>query len=325
MKTSDKVIGFIEKSGSTTVEEIVSNINISRQYAHKIVKDLLDKEILSKIGTPPHVYYSIKIANASFSDNHIPYDNEVFLKNNLLLVDALGNKLVGIEAMEYWCTNQNLPFQKTVNEYIETRRKYSQFYNENHLIDGTRKLENTKGIGEVSIDELYYLDFYAIEGFGKTRLGCLMHYAKQGQNKELMQEIVTEIRNRIMLLIDEMKIEAVLYVPPTIKRKTQIMDYLEKGLNLGLPKIKIKKVSNKIIIPQKALSKLFERVANAKNTFEVPAQERYKKILILDDAVGSGATINEIGHKVKFKGIANKIVGLAITGSYKGFEVISEL
>jgi predicted amidophosphoribosyltransferase len=47
--------------------------------------------------------------------------------------------------------------------------------------------------------------------------------------------------------------------------------------------------------------------------------------LILDDAIGSGATINEIAKKVKDKKVAQHVVGLAITGSYKGFEVISEL
>jgi hypothetical protein len=36
-------------------------------------------------------------------------------------------------------------------------------------------------------------------------------------------------------------------------------------------------------------------------------------------------TVREKLLKVKAKGIAQKITGLAITGSYEGFEVISEL
>ena len=76
---------------------------------------------------------------------------------------------------------------------------------------------------------------------------------------------------------------------------------------------------------QKALSKIFERVANAKNTFVVRQQKCYKHVLIIDDAIGSGATINEIALKLKQKKVAIKITGLAITGSFKGFDVISEL
>ncbi len=41
--------------------------------------------------------------------------------------------------------------------------------------------------------------------------------------------------------------------------------------------------------------------------------------------MGSGATINEIALKVKDKNLAKHIIGLAITGSYKGFEIISEI
>jgi predicted amidophosphoribosyltransferase len=193
------------------------------------------------------------------------------------------------------------------------------------LIDGLEKLKNTKDIGAIGVDELYYLDFYAIERFGKTNLGCLMHYAKQGQNKQLMKTIADEVRNRLFHFIELHKIDAILFVPPTIPRKVQIMSTLEKLLQLDLPTVNVRKVSNAIAVPQKALSKLYERVANARNTFVVLEKKKFKKVLILDDAIGSGATINEIAKKLKDKKIAQHIVGLAITGSYKGFEVISEL
>jgi predicted amidophosphoribosyltransferase len=89
--------------------------------------------------------------------------------------------------------------------------------------------------------------------------------------------------------------------------------------------IRVQKIKNAIVVPQKALSNIFERVANAKNTFYVPDQKAYKRVLMIDDAVGSGATMNEIALKLKEKTLAKQIIGLAITGSYKGFEVISEL
>ena len=52
----------------------------------------------------------------------------------------------------------------------------------------------------------------------------------------------------------------------------------------------------------------------------------YNNVLIIDDAIGSGATINETAKKFREKKIANnKIYSLAITGSFKGFEIISEV
>ena len=52
----------------------------------------------------------------------------------------------------------------------------------------------------------------------------------------------------------------------------------------------------------------------------------YENILLVDDALGSGATLNEIAKKIRQKGICKgKIVGFVITGSFKGFDVISEV
>ena len=325
MKTKDKILFFLNKKEQFTVNELVNHLNMSNQYVHRVLNDLEDEGLVRKIGTTPKVLYT-RPESVKASDNQtVNYEVEKFLKDHLLLVDPLGNLLEGYDAMQYWCEKQNLHFGKTTQEFIETRQKYLNFYDENHLIDGLVKLKNTQGIGQIGVDQLFYLDFYAIERFGKTKLGTLMHYAKQGQNKNLMKIIVSEIKQSIFRLVEMEKIDAVLFVPPTIKRNVQIMNYLKIHLKIPLPHVKINKLQNQIVVPQKALSKLFERVINAKNTFDVPLQEQFTHVLIIDDAVGSGATINEIALKVKAQGIAQKITGLAITGSFKGFDVISEL
>ena len=325
MKTEQNILNFLFKNGNATIDEMSQKLKISRQYIHKVVKELIDTNKIIKTGKAPHVYYKMFEKNKINNLEVLRYDTEQFLNQHFILVDALGNKLEGINAMKYWCSNQNLPFQKTTLEYVETRKKYLSHFSNTHFIDGLQKLANTNGIGKIGVDDLFYLDFYAIERFGKTRLGCLMHYAKQGQNKNLMKQIVNEITNRINNFILTQNIDAIIFVPPTINRKIQIMTFLEKELKIELPKIIVKKISNEIIIPQKALSKLFERVANAKHTFIVPNQKKYNKVLIIDDAIGSGATINEIALKIKDKKLATHIIGMAITGSYKGFEVISEI
>ena len=52
----------------------------------------------------------------------------------------------------------------------------------------------------------------------------------------------------------------------------------------------------------------------------------HKNILLLDDAAGSGATLNETAKQIRERGMVNgKIIGLAIVGSFKGFDVISEV
>ena len=187
------------------------------------------------------------------------------------------------------------------------------------------KLKGTKGFSAIGPDELYYLDFYAIERFGKTKLGTLLHFAKQGQNKKLMRELFEEIKPALHDLIRQNKIDSVGFIPPTIKREVQLMGYMEKQLNLPLPHFKIVKISGEIVVPQKALSRLEDRIANAKASLLPEDKRPFKRLLLIDDAVGSGATINEVALKIKHQNPKIKITGLAITGSYKGFEVIQEV
>jgi predicted amidophosphoribosyltransferase len=103
------------------------------------------------------------------------------------------------------------------------------------------------------------------------------------------------------------------------------MDMLKSYLKIDLPEVSITKIKTQIVVPQKALSKLFERVENARNTFLIRDNRQFEHVLIIDDAVGSGATINEIALKLKKNHVAKKVTGIAVCGSFKGFDVISEL
>ena len=119
--------------------------------------------------------------------------------------------------------------------------------------------------------------------------------------------------------------DAVGFVPPTIRREVQIMKYLETHLKINLPKVNIQKISGIIPVPQKSLNKIEERISNAENTFVVSETIKYKHLLLIDDAVGSGSTLNQIAGKIKQKGIAQKITGLAVVGSFKGFDVVTDV
>ena len=104
------------------------------------------------------------------------------------------------------------------------------------------------------------------------------------------------------------------------------MKELEKNLHLDLRRISIVKAKTEVMVPQKTLNKLADRIENARKTIIVDEKGEHKNILLVDDAVGSGATLNETAAQIRVKGIAKgKIIGLAITGSFKGFDVISEV
>ena len=157
---------------------------------------------------------------------------------------------------------------------------------------------------------MFYLDFYAIERFGKTLLGKLIHFGKQSQNKKLLEEIIKISKYQVNKLIKTLNVDAIAYIPPTITRQIQIMTVLEQGFAISLPKIQLVKVKGEIVVPQQSIMIADKRAFNS--------------VLIIDDAVGSGATLNETAGKLIKKGLAKKVFGLAITGSFKGFDVITE-
>lgn len=327
MKNKDIILTFLQKSGQSRIPELLTVLGISRQMAHRILLQLTEEGKIMKTGKAPRTYYSLaEEAPPAYSvSKQFNSENEEFLQQHFILITELGKRLEGMEAMHFWCARQKLPFEKTVDEFIATRKKYLGYFDGNHFIPGIEKLKTTKGFKTVGPDDLFYLDFYAIERFGKTKLGTLLHFAKQGQNKKLMSELCAEIKPKIEKLLKQKNIDSIGYIPPTIKREVQLMGFMQKNLNFPLPHFKIVKVNGEIIVPQKALSRIEDRIANAKAGMVPEDKRSFKHLLLIDDAVGSGATINETALKIKHRDPKIKITGLAITGSYKGFEVIQEV
>jgi len=329
MKSYDKILELFKISNELTIKEIVDRLDISKQMAHITVNRLVQEEQLEKLGRPPKTLYRLLAQMSLVSEDRqhygLPEKEKEFLQENFLAVTESGNLLAGIEAFQHWCRQRKLPVAKTLSEFILTREKYAHYYDAAGMIDGMEKLKNTKGYDQIWLDELFYLDFYAIERFGKTRLGTLLHYAKQGQNKFLMRIMMDAVRPRIMNFLQSQGVDAIGIVPPTIRREVQLMKFMQTQLNIPLPIVEIRKVSGIIPVPQKSLSKLDERIKNAENTFAITERRTFRHVLLIDDAVGSGSTLNQIAGKIKNKGVAEKITGLAVVGSFKGFDVITDI
>ena len=327
MKIKDHIVKLLKEKGDLSVKEISDILDVSTQGIHIALNQLLEAETVLKFGRTPKTIYRLAPINAPIIAETLLIDTEKqdFLAKHFLVITEIGKMLEGLEGFTHWCKQRLLPAEKTIDEFIKTRAKYEPYYDTLGIIDGKEKLINTKGYDRIHLDEILYLDFYAIERFGKTRLGTLLHYAKQGQNKFLMKILLKELKPKLDVLLKTQKFDAVGFVPPTIRRELQLMKYLETHLKINLPKINIQKISGIIPIPQKSLNKIEERINNAENTFAVTETVKYKHILLIDDAVGSGSTLNQIAGKIKQKGIAKKITGLAIVGSFKGFDVVTDV
>ena len=322
-KTSEKIVEYISRKGQVTGKELFDHFDISDRGIKKQLRNLFEKDILTKIGKPPKVFYLLKEDSKKVTKINLDTEIKTIIDSNFLQITPSGEEKEGTEGFEYWCRKFNLPIEKTANEYLQTLKKYN-FYKKGGLIDGLSKFKST--FEKVYLDQVYYLDFYSIERFGKTKLGQFLLYAKQSQNKSYIKRLIQYIKPKIEEVIKKNKINAIGFIPPTVKREIQFMKELEKGLKSKLKTVSITKIKTPIIVPQKTLSKLPDRVENASTTIIVDERNVFKNILLIDDAIGSGATINETAKKIRErKACKGKIIGLAITGSFKGFDVISEV
>jgi len=321
-KTSYKILEYIKQKGQASGNELTNHFDITSRAIRKQLSSLLNEGKIYKIGRPPKVFYLLAEDKIKKEDNTVDEKTRKIIDENFLNITPSGERQEGFEGFINWCLKRKDPLEKTAKEYVDTLKKYKR-YKKDGLINGMHKLKGT--FPDTAVDKLFYLDFYSIERFGKTKLGQLLLYAKQSQNRGLIKELVDQIRPQIEELIMKYKIEAVGFIPPTVKREIQLMRELERQLHLTNPKVSLVKVKTPVIVPQKTLNKLEDRIENAKRTIMVDDTKKFKTVLLIDDALGSGATINETAKKIKNQGLADTIIGLAITGSFSGFEVISEV
>ena len=324
MNTQEKIVSYIKQRGEVAGVEIARHLGITKQALFRYLPKLLESKVIAKIGKPPRVFYSInKELVITDPEAGLSEIEKKKIAEHFFVITPFGERMEGAPAFIYWCNKNKLPPKKTAAEYIKTLEKY-EHYKRNGLIDGAEKMKST--FTNVYLDKIFYLDFYSIERFGKTKLGQLLLYAKQSQNLDLMNEIIKIAKPKIREIIKNYKIDGVGFIPPTVKRERQFMRVLETGLGEKIRTISIEKAKTFVAVPQKTLTKLEDRIENASRTIMVTEKSTFKNILLIDDAVGSGATLNETAKKIKERGICKgKVIGLALTGSFKGFDIISEV
>jgi hypothetical protein len=200
MSAAEKIWALFEQNTDWSVVELSREIGVSKQLVHRIVKKLVDEGKIQKLGLPPKTIYRKPGHTAPISSaNPFSETDSIYLQNNFLAISETGEYLEGYNGFGQWCIKRNLPVQKTFDEFKKTKQKYQRYYNTAGIIDGLEKIKQTKGFEDIYLDELYYLDFYAIERFGKTKLGTILHFAKQGQNKFLMNILLDKIKTSIKL------------------------------------------------------------------------------------------------------------------------------
>lgn len=331
--SSEQIIDYIHYHGQARAYDLQKALQISNVTVHKQLKKLVGQGKLHRVGKPPLVFYVLapreRSATISGRASIIAANTVAYINTHYLYITPLGEMLYGLDGFREWVrsTKEEARFVPLAEEYVQTHKGIEAHRLKDGWIDATEKLRTT--FTDNGIEKLYYADFYSIPKFGKTKLGQLVLYAKQSQNKELIDLVIDQVKLIIERIITRYNIDTLAFIPASVPRKIQFMQEFAVRLNIPLRTFQlVKSYKGDIIVAQKSLSRIEERIVNARETIFTKSllPINTSTILLIDDAVGSGATLNETAKKLHPANLPKKtIIGFAIVGSMKGFEVIREI
>lgn len=218
------------------------------------------------------------------------------------ILKSMGNFLFPEENICFFC-----------KEYMESDEGYIC----NSCKDLIQFLHREVTLDNPYIDRIYYSVFY--NRFIKENIHAFKFNGKSYLYKPFGEILLSTIYKKDLIE----GIDLVAFVPMHRKKKALrgynqselIAEYVASKidkplLNNNLIKVKWTKDQNK-------LGKI-ERARNLKNSFKVINKEDFKgkKILLVDDIITTGATMEELS-KILIQNGAKKVYGLAITSSMK--------
>ncbi len=222
--TRHQILKYIQDSNMVNPTEIGTHFDISRQMVHRHLKSLVEADKIKKIGSAPKVFYAVINKDTTIADYQLDIKTQNIIVKDFFFIEPTGEELSGINGFEKWCSKRGFDINRKANEFRQVIEKY-QKKKKNDLLDASKKINKTFG-NNCCVDKLFYFEFYAVEIFGKTRMGQKLLYAKQGKSRAKMKEIASLIRNSIVQLIKKYNIDSVVFVPPTVPREVQFMRVL---------------------------------------------------------------------------------------------------
>lgn len=317
---------------SQIAEILGKNVRIINKY----LKELINQWKIIKTWSWPHTKYKLTnweyISNVSkpeyISSLNLKYQDSQIIEDNFLKFTPNGSIQKWLEWFVQRCIDRSMNPNIKAEQYIKTYKYIYDLQNDCGLIPANHAMENI--FDNIYIDELYYADRLNWMEFGRWKLWEMSFFAKQSQNIKLINEAIDMIILKLKCIIKFKKIDAIAVIPPSIIRKNQFLKILKKKLEIiWLPFVNIVKYyPHKIPIPQKSLKKREERIQNARDTIIVDDKNisKYKNIIMIDDFVWSGSTLNETAKK--FKEISQNIyiIWFALVGNLNlQYDVIKEI
>lgn len=327
------IVNLLQNGETLSPTQIALFLNKSKVIIHKYLKTLLAQEEIQKIWEGSHTKYYIKgttkinkVKKEIIPD--IDYNFIEIIEKEFVKFASNGALLEGYNGFIQRCNTRDMNLKQKAEQFCKIYQHIKSIQNKCGMLEVTKIFK--KNISPNFIDKLYYADQYKWMEFGRGKLAETTFYAKQSQNIWLINKSLDLIEQKLLCFIKDQKPDTIAITPHSIHRNNQLLSHLRKRLDkLNIPFIKlIKYFPHNIPIPQKSLKTRKQRIENAKETILIndPSSiKQYPKILLIDDFVGSGATLNETAQKLKNTG-CKKVIGFAFVGNANlTYDVINEI
>nr|MBP7688288.1 RecQ family ATP-dependent DNA helicase [Thermoflexales bacterium] len=161
------------------------------------------------------------------------------------------------------------------------------------------------------------LDFhtrYDGDTANRSVVGELVFRYKYGTERQLAPELAKRWTELLAAYPDLPKFDAVIPVPPSMRRDFDPVSNLAQALaaQLNVPLLANRLIKTRVTRPQKELTSLAQKRANVAGAFALKGEVRGKCVILIDDLYDSGATLEEAA-KVLSRGGVKDIVVLTLT------------
>lgn len=270
-------------------------------------------------------------------------DAEYIAKSKIIKPNSLYNILAYFiiqEESEYKESYSNFIEKKFIDLESENKRSYGVFLtllqskDKTPLINAESKLtsltpEYKTCKEKIVLDSLHYTGLDKIDNI-KSTMYQTMESIKEFQDRKEIENFYKEVFTKdFEELIHHYTIDTIIVIPNSVWRKISFNEYIEKKLKKTFSTIPFITVKTNVFPgrrPQKKIHGICKRIENATKLFDIVdiPNKQAKNILLIDDVLWSGATMNTIAKKIKAKVPTAQLHGYSILGSYrKWFDVVS--
>ena len=314
-----RFIALLRKHTALRPVEITRLLGVSRFSVYTAALDLVKRGYLVRSGTRPFVLYRL-----------VP-DLSECVQESFFFKTVSGGLLFGMEGFRMWVEEHlsSLSFKEKISLYESAYTDYLKLRIQGFRFETPRLVSHTS----LCFDSLCCLDLYTLsvgEEQKRTKPAVLLDAVKSDPlsfNKvdtplfTEFAEYLTSSVERIHSFAEARNSTAVAFVPPTRRRPVQFMSRLKKEFlkwNISsLPCVPIERdfTASSIRLEQKSIASMKGRLENAQATYRVSfSGASYDSVLLVDDLIGSGATMNEVARKLKESGVAKTVHCLGLVG-----------